>query len=141
MWGVFKRNRAKRFLAGRLRDVFSDGDPKSLARLRRDAELAVHERPRDPLAHAALACALVAAVRAGLTDDLDEDAALAEAAAVQALHLAPRDPSIMVLCAPALAFRDGEAAADLIKAASKSLNRLPPSLHLAAVEGAVRPKV
>jgi len=141
MLGLFKRTKSKKFRIDRLYHVFSDKDPKSLDRLRREAELAVHERPRDPIAHTALACALVAAIRAGLTDDLDEDATLAEAAAAQALHLAPGNGAVMALCAPALAFRDASAAADLIESAGKFRAKLPASLHLAAVEGAVRPSI
>lgn len=139
MLGIFRKTKAKKFRTDRLRHVFADTDPRSLARLRQEAELAVHERPRDPMAHTALACALVASIRAGVTDDLDEDATLAEAAASQALHLAPRNPDVMALCAPALAFRDAASAEDLIRAAGKSLRKLPQSLHLAAREGAVRP--
>ena len=119
---------------------FGEDEPDRLAAMRITAEKARRKRPRDPWAHAAFATALVAGVRAGLTDDLHEDALAALEAAETALALAPADPHIMALAAPALAQDDPPRAAELYAQAKRKLgSRLPDQLSRAAKEGARRP--
>lgn len=119
---------------------FAKTDPDELAELRTGAEAAQRRRPKDSAAHAAVAAALIASVRAGVTDDLDEDAVQAIAAAEQALALAPRDPFVKAIAAPALVYDDPERALDLLAAARLKLgSRLPFALARAAEEGPRRP--
>jgi hypothetical protein len=121
---------------------FGEERPERLAAMRVTAEKARRKRPKDPWAHAAFATALIAGVRAGLTDDLHEDALAALEAAERALALAPADPHIMALAAPALAQDDPPRAAELFAAAKRKLgNRLSEELGRAAREGARRPSV
>lgn len=119
---------------------FAEEQPDRLAAMRAVAEKARRKRPRDAWAHAAFATALLAGVRAGHTDDLHEDALDALDAAEKALALAPADPYIMALAAPALAKDDPLRAAELFAQARRKLGaRLPETLARAATEGARRP--
>lgn len=119
---------------------FSEQRADRLTAMRVTAEKARRKRPRDAWAHAAFATALVAGVRAGLTDDLHEDALAALEAAERALTLAPSDPYIMALAAPALVRDDPPRAAELFAKARRKLgSRLPDTLAKAAQEGARRP--
>jgi hypothetical protein len=119
---------------------FAEERPERLSAMRLSAERARRKRPKDPWAHAAFAAALIAGIRAGLTDDLHEDALAALEAADRALRLAPADPFIKALAAPALVRADPARAADLFTEARRKLGRrLPETLVRAAEEGARRP--
>jgi len=119
---------------------FAEERPEKLTAMRLAAEKARRKRPKDPWAHAAFATALVAGVRAGHTDDLHEDALAALESAETALTLAPADPYIMALAAPALVRDDPPRAAELFAKARRKLGaRLPETLAQAAAEGARRP--
>jgi hypothetical protein len=113
---------------------------EELGALRHSADIARHLQPKNASAHAAFAAASIAAVRAGYTDDLDEDVSAARSAAMLALGLAPKEPLIMALSAPALAGDDPSRAEALMTAARRKLGKkLPASLIKAAEEGARRP--
>jgi len=113
-----------------------------LGTLRQSADIARHTQPRNAKAHAAFAAASIAAVRAGFTDDLDEDVSVARAAAETALGLAPKEPLVMALSAPALAALDPDRAKSLLADARRKLGgRIPASLLKAAEEGARRPVI
>lgn len=119
---------------------FGEARPELLDAMRERAGRARRRKPKDAWAHAAFASALIASVRAGLTDDLHEDAIAAHEAAEKALALAPKNPSIMALAAPALALEDPQRAATLIQQAKRKLGRrIPAALAKAAEEGARRP--
>ena len=113
-----------------------------LGTLRQSTDIARHTQPRNAKAHAAFAAASIAAVRAGFTDDLDEDVSVARAAAETALGLAPKEPLVMALSAPALADLDPDRAKSLLADAQRELGgRIPASLLKAAEEGAKRPVI
>jgi hypothetical protein len=121
---------------------FAEERPEKLTAMRLAADKARRKRPKDAWAHAAFATALVAGVRAGHTDDLHEDALAALQSAETALTLAPADPYIMALAAPALVRDDPPRAAELFAKARRKLGtRLPDTLVRAAVEGARRPQM
>jgi hypothetical protein len=107
-----------------------------LGAVRYSMDIARHIQPRNAKAHAAFAAASIAAARAGLCEDLSDDVALACRAAETALELAPDDPMIMALSAPALVDENPVRAQALFKMAHAKLGkRVPRALAKAASEG------
>jgi hypothetical protein len=111
-----------------------------LGAVRYSMDIARHIQPRNAKAHVAFAAASIAAARAGFCDEPGDDVALARQAAETALTLAPDDPLIMALCAPAIAGENPARAQALFKKAHAKLGkRVPLALAKAASEGVLLP--
>lgn len=113
--------------------------PADIHRQRARAEAAIAAHPHDPLAHIALATALIAAVRSGVTDDRDEDAALAIHAARRALALKPREPMVRALAAVAIAHENEVEARGLVETINRRELQAVPRLVEALQDGLRRP--